>query len=383
MLVWARETAGYSIEDAARKISVSPEKLAACEVGKGEITFNQLKDAANVYKRPLALFYLSAPPARGEPVADFRLAPELSGQALPPAINIAIRQAKQRRDEAVLLSKDLEKKIPRLTERANLTEDVENVGRRMSQILGITESQRACWRSQEAALKARKSAVENLGVLVFEASHLPTEQMRGAAIPFPELPVVLLNGADAPAGKSFTLFHELCHLLLRQSGVCDLAPSAENTQRAITERFCNSVAAACLMPASELLPQLRSKNNNDWTLDALGEIAMPLRVSREALLIRLISLGYATYDDYQNLKPRMREEYLKFKELQKAKTTGRGGPSPAVMAVRNLGKPYVNLVLEAYGDDRIGLSTASDYLGVKVRHLARIRDLASQTGAEE
>jgi hypothetical protein len=45
------------------------------------------------------------------------------------------------------------------------------------------------------------------------------------------------------------------------------------------------------------------------------------------------------------------------------------------MAVRNLGRPFVRLVLDAYAQDRIALATASDYLGVKIRHLSRIESL--------
>jgi Zn-dependent peptidase ImmA (M78 family) len=198
--------------------------------------------------------------------------------------------------------------------------------------------------------------------------------MRGAALSFDQLPVIILNGADAPAGRSFTLMHELTHLLLRQGGICDLAPSDDQTPDAKVERFCNAVAAAVLMPASQVLALLGDRGKRDWTLDELGLLAKPFCVSREALLVRLVTLGRASQQHYLALRSQFREEYLRFKQSQRK--DGDGGPSPAVMAIRNLGRPFVRLVLDAYEGDRIDLSTVSDYLGVKLRHLPRIRELA-------
>jgi Zn-dependent peptidase ImmA (M78 family) len=48
--------------------------------------------------------------------------------------------------------------------------------------------------------------------------------MRGVSLPGDVLPIVILNGGDAHAGRIFTLLHELTHLLLRQGGVCDMVP---------------------------------------------------------------------------------------------------------------------------------------------------------------
>ena len=64
VLKWARESAGLSLEDAAKRIPVPVAKLTAAESGSGQLTFSQLKSASHVYKRPLAVFFLDAPPAQ-------------------------------------------------------------------------------------------------------------------------------------------------------------------------------------------------------------------------------------------------------------------------------------------------------------------------------
>jgi transcriptional regulator with XRE-family HTH domain len=62
LLVWARQSAGLSLEEAARKGQLSFDRLNACERGESKLTIAQLRKLAQVYKRPLAVFYLSRPP---------------------------------------------------------------------------------------------------------------------------------------------------------------------------------------------------------------------------------------------------------------------------------------------------------------------------------
>ncbi len=380
MLIWARETAGYSLAAAARKIGIREEKLLAAEMGGDLLTFRQLGDAANVYKRSLALFYLTEPPARDKPIHDFRLDPDSANESISPAVTIAIRRARQRREEALELAQELSETVPPFTSmRLSTSDDVEDAATKVRKLVGGPAGTTQGWNSNEAALKARKAAIEALGVLVFETSRVSTAEMRGASLSFDHFPLMLLNGSDSHTGRSFTLMHELTHLLLHSSGVCDLAPAAGTSARARIEAFCNSVAAAVLMPSADVQALIRETAPREWSFEELSQLAKPFRVSREAMLIRLITLGRATEDYYWTLRGKFREEYLSFKEAQKNKKEGEegGGPSPAVLAVRNLGKPFVRRVLDAYDGDHIGLATVSDYLGIKVRHLTRVRELVS------
>lgn len=373
VLLWARESAGFSVEEAAHKVPVAPEKLAACEHGDGFLTFHQLEELANAYKRPLALFYLPEPPSEALRIHDFRLDANVSQKPLSPALKIEVRRAHQRRDEALELSRELSQTIHSFTPTASAQEDTEIVAARINQLLHLDTAKRSLWRNASTAYATRKAAVETLGVLVFEASRIPVSEMRGLSLTFDQLPVAVINGADSHNGRSFSLLHELTHLLLRQGGVCDLVFSESRSADARTEAFCNAVAAAALMPASEILAILPEQRTRAWTMDELAELAKPFRVSREAMLRRLVTLGRATRGHYFAMRSKFIEEYQQYRQDQKS--DGDGGPSPAVMAVRNLGKPFVELVFGAYAEDRIGLATVSDYLGVKLKHLPRIRDL--------
>jgi Zn-dependent peptidase ImmA (M78 family) len=57
-------------------------------------------------------------------------------------------------------------------------------------------------------------------VLVFQATRVDVKEMRGFSLVDVRLPVILLNGGDAHAGRTFSLLHELCHLIARDGGLC-------------------------------------------------------------------------------------------------------------------------------------------------------------------
>ncbi|MDP6817195.1 MAG: helix-turn-helix transcriptional regulator [Alphaproteobacteria bacterium] len=79
VLFWAREKAGYSEEDAARKIQVKVERYQAWENEDEELkpTVKQLRRIAKLYKRPVSL-YLPRRIARRFP-ANARFSPTAWG----------------------------------------------------------------------------------------------------------------------------------------------------------------------------------------------------------------------------------------------------------------------------------------------------------------
>ena len=79
ILVWARKTAGLTLEGAATKVGIrdaygmaAVDRLAALERGENEPTRPILVKMAQHYRRPLLAFYLAEPPPQGARGADFR-----------------------------------------------------------------------------------------------------------------------------------------------------------------------------------------------------------------------------------------------------------------------------------------------------------------------
>ncbi len=72
VLRWARESIDLTPIAAARKIGVPDGRVQAWESGAAQPTIAQIRKAAEVYKRSLAVFFLPAPPAGFDTLRDFR-----------------------------------------------------------------------------------------------------------------------------------------------------------------------------------------------------------------------------------------------------------------------------------------------------------------------
>jgi transcriptional regulator with XRE-family HTH domain len=81
LLIWARESSGMPISMAATKCKLAEDRLQQYECGELRPTVRQLETMADVYKRPLAVFFMSKPP--GSPIPQHRLVLSSSGCLFP------------------------------------------------------------------------------------------------------------------------------------------------------------------------------------------------------------------------------------------------------------------------------------------------------------
>jgi transcriptional regulator with XRE-family HTH domain len=95
---WARESAGLSVQAAAKKVGVKPDKFELWETAgvPERPTATQLERLADAVKRPVATFFLPEPPAEPPLPADFRKPPTAKAPApLSYAVRLAIRRARR------------------------------------------------------------------------------------------------------------------------------------------------------------------------------------------------------------------------------------------------------------------------------------------------
>ena len=206
--------------------------------------------------------------------------------------------------------------------------------------------------------------------------------MRGFAIAKAELPAIVINGKDySQGGKAFTLLHEFCHVLLGESAISngagdDIALTPDERR---IERFCDAVAAATLMPRDVLMrfSEVADAARREWSQDDLRSIAQQLGVSREALLLRFVSIGRATWDFYMGERPKFQEEYRQAAE-ERAKERKPVRIKRAVMLMSWNGRGFTRLVLRSYYNQQITLNDVAGYLGAKLKHIPPLEQAAFQ-----
>jgi Zn-dependent peptidase ImmA (M78 family) len=384
LITWARDTAGFSIAEAAERLKIGEDQLAAWESPDDEASpsIPQLRKLAALFKRPLAVFYLPEPPQKFEVMRDLRRLPGTGPRHFSPALQLEIRAATERRELALDLAADLDQKLPNFTLQANISENAEVVGARIRSALGVTDELQENWRDADGrtGFNAWRSRIEFTGTFVFQTTAFSTEEASGFAISADISPVISVNRKDPLTRRTFSLLHEFAHLMLRVSGVSDLETDERRPpedQR--IEVFCNQVAAAALMPKDSLLAQpgvaeqgLRSEG---WSDAQISDLARRFNVSREALVRRLLTFDRTTNAFYTRKRSQYIAEYQAHVARQREKETDIKRNMPQE-TVSHFGKPLVRMLLGNYHQDRMTLSAVSGYLGLKVKHISKLERVA-------
>lgn len=368
LLIWARERVGLSLDGAAERAGFEAERLRRWEQGEERPSIPQLRTLGDVYKRPLAVFFLSAPPTDFDPQREFRRLPGVTPQSETPELRMALRAALFRREVARDLYERMQEPIPEMAAAVHPNENEEVVGDRIRTLLTISWDAQVEWPSAYAALDAWRTAVERVGVLVFQTGDVDKSEMRGTSIPHGPLPVILLNSNDAPHGRLFTLVHELVHILLTNGGHRTSPMEGQRLpEDQLLERVSNRFAAATLMPRAEFLAEAARHPDALAGDDAgLRRFANRVKVSPEAILRRLISLHRVPASLYREKRRDWQQR------LWYSPRTSQGGPPIEVRVVSSVGRPFASLVVEAYQRNAVSSADVVDFLGVQLKHLGRI-----------
>lgn len=371
LLLWARKSAGLSVVQAAKKVQVKAERLESWERGERRPTVKQLRKLANTYKRPLAVFYLSEPPKDFQAIRDFRSLPGEIAGVESPGLKLEIRRAQERREIALELYEGLEDELPKFPAKAHLSDDPEALAIGMRRLVRMTREAQTLMATGYDAFNRWRSALEEAGILVFQARGIPVSEMRGFSIGQRPLPAVVVNIKDAPRGRVFTMLHELVHIVLGDSGLCDLEEEAyRHPEEDRVETFCNRVAGAILVPKDDLLREdlvLAKGRRVQWSDDDIEELAGRYAVSREVLLRRLLIFNRTTKEFYE----KKRKQFIKqYDEIRKRETSG--FPPHYRLAISTAGPLFIRLVFNNYYQDKITTSDLSGFLNIKLKHVGRI-----------
>jgi Zn-dependent peptidase ImmA (M78 family)/DNA-binding XRE family transcriptional regulator len=381
LLVWARNSSGLSVDVAAKKIGVKSERLAAWEMGEARPSIAQLRKAGEVYKRPLAVFFLPEPPKDFRPLSDFRRLPDSAEGGWSPELRVAVRRAEFQQQVALDLYHALGEDPPAAPVLEETPSDPEQFGDQARALLGVSIRTQVEWTTAHEALSGWSSALEDLGVLVLQAQNINLKEMRGFSLSEGPVPAIVLNGGDSASGRVFTILHEFAHLLLRKTGVCDLHDRRDGAPTDKTELFCNAAAASALLPTNAFLKEpavVDQTNPAGWTDADLIDLARKYSVSREVIVRRLWTHDLTSWDFMQAKIRQFRKEYDDF---QGRKERRKGGPSFYRMRVRDYGRSYVRLALDAYHRDEINAAELSDYIEVKLNQLPKLEEELAEAGS--
>jgi Zn-dependent peptidase ImmA (M78 family) len=387
ILVWARETAGLSLEDAAQALTINPahgktgaERLADMEAGREEPTRPMLLRMSRVYRRPLLAFYLATPPRQGDRGQDFRT---LSGkERFNPELDALVRDIKARQGLIRSMLEDDDAKPLDFIGSATMTLSVGTIAARIAERLGISLARFRATKNADEAFAYLRERIEASGVYVLllgnlgsHHTNMPVGVFRGFALADTIAPMIVINDQDARTAWSFTALHELVHLFLGQTGIS--GESGENT----IEQYCNEVAGELLLPASELHQLAPAKNKSIGAITAsITSFATGRRLSSLMVAYKLYRNGYLPRATWQVIDKTYRDEYEAYKQREAEKNKKQdGGPNYYVVRRHRVGHALLGLVRRSLDEGTITYTKAGRVLGVKP---VNVEPLLSIRGAQ-
>ena len=365
ILVRARENSGYSIYEAAKKMGTNSKvsKLQDWELGKDVPTFKQLSKLSKIYNYPSAFFFADEVPCEESLPTDYRTMPDRTIENFPE-IKREIKNAHERREIAIELTRKLDITLPEFTLKCSITDNPEKVASMIREYLGITIDEQLKWKKDRyTALNTWKSILESKGILIFQFTGISKEEIRGYSINKKPLPVIGINTGDSPKTRNFSIFHELAHIISGTSGVCDMKDRDKKI-----ERFCDEVAAEFLVPPSILLKEKLVNGHESlyWEDYILNSLSNRFGVSKEVILITLVTSKRSSWEIYRKIKSTWPTEA----------TNNNNAPIkiPYHIKVRSWnGNYYTRLLLDAYHNNLINRHNLSSYMGdIKLIHIEKM-----------
>ncbi len=386
ILTWARDTAGFSLADAARALGLTDargrtgtERLEAMELGEDEPTRPVLLKMAKTYRRPLLVFYLAEPPKTGDRGQDFRTLP--GHERFNPELDALVRDIKARQGLIRSMLEDAQAEPLEFVGSATMAIPAPKLAAQVAERLNFSLARYRATKTADEAFTYLRETIEASGVYVLllgnlgsHHTNLPVEVFRGFALADNIAPLIVINDQDARTAWSFTALHELAHLWLGETGI-----SGTDSENKI-ERYCNDVAGEFLLPTSEvrqLAPVL--KLSVATVAERIGAFAQAHHVSRAMVAYKLYRAGLIRKTTWAALDQRFKDEYLQFKQRETEKRKeAEGGPNYYIVRRHRVGHALLGLVRRSLDEGTITYTKASRVLGVKPRS---VEPLLSMRGA--
>ena len=389
ILAWARETAGFSREVAVGKLGIKDahgikavDRLSSLETGETEPTRPTLVKMAKQYRRPLVTFYLSAPPRKGDRGVDFRT---LSNDPLPTdnaLLDALIRdaQARQSMVRSVLEDEEEDERLWFVGVKS-VSDGHDAVLDCLKRLLDVSLDQYRAQPDAGSAFDLLRGSAGRAGVFVLLKGDLgsyhtamDTEIFRGFTIADQVAPFVVINDRDATAAWSFTLLHELVHIVLGQTGVGGFRTDNE------IERFCNDVASEFLLPDRDIKALgLRGAWSRETKIEWISEFARNRNLSHTMVSYKGYRIGDIEREDFEELSAYFRQHWYQERDNRRERARRReGGPNYYVVRRHRIGNELIELVRRMMDSGALTTSKAARILGVKLGQVQSLFDVSAR-----
>lgn len=366
ILRWAREFYNMEVEEAAKSIGITVERLIAWEDGKDYPTYAKLRKLSEVYKKPSAIFFFPEPPQLPTIKGDLRTLSE-------EVVNGFSKNVIMQFEKAKVYQMSLEELYPNrrsiLENRKDFPVEVEALCDYIRNLIDFPISVQKARKSTKIVFEIFRERLYDLGIYVFKES-FRDNSISGLCLADDKYPVIIINNSMSFARQIFTLFHEMYHLIIGTSGaeiIRDDFYVALNHQQTDLEKKCDRFANAFLIPKDDFKIELEKQPIDE---DRIVQLAHIYSVSREAIMYTLLALGKITSSTYSELKEVFYGEAIR--NSPKESNEKKNGGNYYSTKLSYLGQRYTGDVFKLYFSGKIDNLKTSEMLHSKVDQLPKL-----------
>lgn len=362
---WCCHDRGVTPEALAHETGIAVRTIERALAGEPALTFNQLSALAEFFGRGV-LFFLEPGPVDADKVytPQFRT---LANQKpdLTHKVKMLIERAEGQREAYLSMREDLDDPHPTFDPPSVPSDDVGVAARSVRKWLGLND---------QRTFEEYRRAVESKGMLVFRTNGYAGSwqiakqtPVLGFSLYDPVCPLIVVKKQAHEARQTFTLMHELGHLILHKTSWID--DESDLYAHDGGEKAANAFAGLVLVPEAALTaindddrPDEPSRYD-EW----VEPLTKTLGVSTEVVLRRLMDVGRLGRKRYKAYR-----DYLATLAHDGADSTG--SRKYRYREPKHLfGDRFVRTVLDALSSRHITIPRASRYLdGLKLKDIRQL-----------
>ncbi len=356
VLKWARERITATSNIVSQKTGIKESKLLEWEEGKSYPSFTQLRKLAKFYNLHLSVFFLPKPPLYKKTGSiNLRRFVGVVHEKLNVDTNRFLIECSDKRELIREIYKyKYENKIVNLVKSFS---DVKSTAIKIREMLCLSPPSKK--RENRIWFNELREKIDNLGILVFQTNrYVDLGGIRGIAIYEKEFPLIILDKRDSYGAKSFTLVHELIHLMCEHDDVFNEGRNLLNPEHDNFEIWVNSVTSEVLVFDNNFWVLYNEKWNSNLSVYMnCNNLSGYFGVSSEVIALKLLKHECIQNEEYNNVKDECK------KRASKKKKSGRN--IPHYSCLNENGRFFVKSVLSKHAEGDYTTLEACSYLGLK------------------
>lgn len=333
-------------------------------------TINQAKKLAQCYRVPFAGFYMNSGDINVKHLPRLVNKRTMLGAVNDDsAVNLALLDLINERDFYVETKETLRESIPTFDLHISDSLPASEWARIIREYFDIKLTDQYKSGSKRKFYLYLREKIEAKGIFIQGFQKVDVGMLRGVAIVDESMPIIGINDDDRYPAKSFSILHELVHIIKRTSSMCnDMFGSSPWDDE---EVFCNAVAGEVLVPRAALFSV--AKNYSQYTIDEVDAIANKFSVSSEVIARRLYDTGKRGRAWYEKVSAELAQRFHDERENLKAavKMGLSDGPKRNMSreAVDRTSTSLCEALLKGYSEGIFDKADISAHIGIGQKHI--------------